>query len=370
VFTDPVGQPLQIEDSKGQLVWFASRVDPYGHIEVHPASQLEYNLRWPGHYYDPETALHYNRYRYYDPGLGRYLQTDPLGYEGSPTNLYGYPANPLTDVDVLGLAHTARGTRSSRRRSGDSDGTEGTSGPRRHHTTGEALDARYGLTAEQRARIRTMRRAAAGDPAAMEAMRYERTRLRRENLGMEPYRDMDAWRADVAAKNTTGNRERGTEVADTVRPGVADHVGRPLTSGDSLPDPENPGRTTKFETDVEGAGRDGETVRVRPDSITTDADGRPDPSGVVHDNKHFSGPGDQVQRETDQLRAERTLAERNGGRHVISLSSDSPDLDASPPRPRPHPDVTSGGSEVVYADPSTGRVTRVWNPDTGRWDPP
>ena len=99
VFTDPVGQPLQIEDSKGQLVWFASRVDPYGHIEVHPASQLEYNLRWPGHYYDPETALHYNRYRYYDPALGRYLQTDPLGYEGSPTNLYGYPANPLTDVD-------------------------------------------------------------------------------------------------------------------------------------------------------------------------------------------------------------------------------------------------------------------------------
>jgi RHS repeat-associated protein len=105
VFTDPVGQPLQIEDAKGQLVWFASRVDPYGHIEVHPASQLEYNLRWPGHYYDPETALHYNRYRYYDPGLGRYLQTDPLGYEGSPTNLYGYPANPLTDVDVLGLTH-------------------------------------------------------------------------------------------------------------------------------------------------------------------------------------------------------------------------------------------------------------------------
>ena len=41
VFTDPVGQPLQIEDAKGQLVWFASRVDPYGHIEVHPASQFE-----------------------------------------------------------------------------------------------------------------------------------------------------------------------------------------------------------------------------------------------------------------------------------------------------------------------------------------
>jgi RHS repeat-associated protein len=160
VFTDPVGQPLQIEDAKGQLVWFASRVDPYGHIEVHPASQLEYNLRWPGHYYDPETALHYNRYRYYDPGLGRYLQTDPLGYEGSPTNLYGYPANPLTDVDVLGLAHPARGSRSSRGRSGDSDGAEGTlprpvhgtdSDARRPATPAELAAARQAMVESQRA---------------------------------------------------------------------------------------------------------------------------------------------------------------------------------------------------------------------------
>jgi RHS repeat-associated protein len=137
VFTDPVGQPLQIEDAKGQLVWFASRVDPYGHIEVHPASQLEYNLRWPGHYHDPETALHYNRYRYYDPGLGRYLQTDPLGYEGSPTNLYGYPANPLTDVDVLGLTHPHVDDGSTPPHGPAHGGTEG--------VTGAALATAHGL---------------------------------------------------------------------------------------------------------------------------------------------------------------------------------------------------------------------------------
>ncbi|MBN8610287.1 MAG: PAAR domain-containing protein [Deltaproteobacteria bacterium] len=126
VFTDPVGQPLQIEDAKGQLVWWASRVDPYGFIEIHPSSQLEYNLRWPGHYFDPETALHYNRYRYYDPALGRYLQTDPLGYEGSPTNLYGYPTNPLTDVDVLGLAHPATDSgATTTKTAADVDGAEG-----------------------------------------------------------------------------------------------------------------------------------------------------------------------------------------------------------------------------------------------------
>ena len=108
VFSDPVGQPLHIEDGKGEIVWWSVRNDPYGLIDIHPTAQLEYNLRWPGHYFDPETGLHYNRYRYYDPSLGRYLQSDPIGYKGSPVNLYGYCANPLVDVDVLGLTHPNR----------------------------------------------------------------------------------------------------------------------------------------------------------------------------------------------------------------------------------------------------------------------
>lgn len=103
VYSDPVGMPLHIEDASGRVVWWANRIDPYGLIDVHPAAELEYNLRWPGHYFDPETGLHYNRYRYYDPVLGRYLQSDPLGYAGSEVNLYAYPANPLVSVDVLGL---------------------------------------------------------------------------------------------------------------------------------------------------------------------------------------------------------------------------------------------------------------------------
>jgi RHS repeat-associated protein len=103
VFSDPVGMPLCIEDQDGKVVWWAERVDPYGAIEVAPGATLEYNLRWPGHYYDPETGLHYNRWRYYDPGLARYLQSDPVGYDGSPINLYSYCANPLVNVDLLGL---------------------------------------------------------------------------------------------------------------------------------------------------------------------------------------------------------------------------------------------------------------------------
>lgn len=101
-------------------------VDPFGPITVADDASIEYNLRWPGHYFDPETGLHYNRYRYYDPGLGRYLTPDPIGYRGSEVNLYAYAANPLVHVDVLGLAHRGKGdgpdTRST---SGDVDGVDG-----------------------------------------------------------------------------------------------------------------------------------------------------------------------------------------------------------------------------------------------------
>ena len=120
VFSDPVGMPLSIEDDQGSIVWWASRVDPYGVIDVHPTSRLEYNLRWPGHYFDPVTGLHYNRRRAYDPVLGRYLQSDPVGYAGSEYNLYGYPSNPLSVVDVLGLDHEGHS------RPNAEDGQEGT----------------------------------------------------------------------------------------------------------------------------------------------------------------------------------------------------------------------------------------------------
>ncbi|MEM7155010.1 MAG: RHS repeat-associated core domain-containing protein [Myxococcota bacterium] len=108
VFYDQVGQPLRIEDASGRTVWWAAYVDPYGEIEVADA-EIDFALRWPGHYYDASVGLHYNRYRYYDPRLGRYLQSDPLGQAGG-LNVYAYPSNPLLDVDVIGLTkHTGKG---------------------------------------------------------------------------------------------------------------------------------------------------------------------------------------------------------------------------------------------------------------------
>jgi len=61
-------------------------------------------LRLPGQYFDKETNLHYNYFRDYDPAIGRYIQSDPIGLTGG-VNTYAYVgSDPLHGVDPLGLA--------------------------------------------------------------------------------------------------------------------------------------------------------------------------------------------------------------------------------------------------------------------------
>jgi RHS repeat-associated protein len=64
---------------------------------------VENNFRFLGQYYDEETGLHYNYFRYYDPSIGRYLEADPIGQSGG-LNLYAYAGNdPVNAVDPMGL---------------------------------------------------------------------------------------------------------------------------------------------------------------------------------------------------------------------------------------------------------------------------
>ncbi|WP_301336277.1 RHS repeat-associated core domain-containing protein, partial [Pseudomonas fluorescens] len=63
---------------------------------------LNQPLRFQGQYFDGESGLHYNRHRYYDPRLGRYLTPDPIKLAGG-LNQYQYVPNPTGWVDPLGL---------------------------------------------------------------------------------------------------------------------------------------------------------------------------------------------------------------------------------------------------------------------------
>ena len=101
IVTNQVGVPVRVENDAGRTCWSA-RIDPYGLAHVSKGSTMQMPLRFPGHYFDEETGLHYNRFRYFSPELGRYLQSDPVGLEGG-MNLYAYPVDPLTSADIDGL---------------------------------------------------------------------------------------------------------------------------------------------------------------------------------------------------------------------------------------------------------------------------
>jgi RHS repeat-associated protein len=67
------------------------------------AGAFEFNLRFPGQYFDWETGLFYNVNRDYWPDGGRYVESDPIGIRaGLNTYLY-VNGDPLGSTDPLGL---------------------------------------------------------------------------------------------------------------------------------------------------------------------------------------------------------------------------------------------------------------------------
>lgn len=100
---DHLGTPQRVTDDQGQVAWSAELL-AYGGIAQETHSGTDNPLRFPGQYHDRETGLYYNRFRYYSPLLGRYVQPDPLGLKGG-LNVYQYTLNPLQHTDPLGLCN-------------------------------------------------------------------------------------------------------------------------------------------------------------------------------------------------------------------------------------------------------------------------
>ncbi len=106
IHTDHLGTPRLATDHNQTVVWRWDS-NAFGHSPVnddpdgdgHP---VIINHRFAGQYYDEETGLYYNDFRYYDPKIGRYITSDPIGLAGG-LNTYAYVANnPLAFSDPTG----------------------------------------------------------------------------------------------------------------------------------------------------------------------------------------------------------------------------------------------------------------------------
>jgi RHS repeat-associated protein len=104
---DHLGTPERLTNQAGEITW-RSYSEGFGKTTVDTSvtptttATTINNLRFPGQYEDPETNTRYNYFRDYDPGTGRYVESDPIGlYAGVNTYVY-VEANPLTVFDPTG----------------------------------------------------------------------------------------------------------------------------------------------------------------------------------------------------------------------------------------------------------------------------
>ncbi len=80
---------------------------------------------YQGQYYDEETGLAYNRFRYYDCDSGTYISQDPIGLAGGMPNMYAYVHDSNGWIDPLGLECQPRDSKDKFMKKGPDDSMPG-----------------------------------------------------------------------------------------------------------------------------------------------------------------------------------------------------------------------------------------------------
>ena len=102
IHNDHLGTPQKMTDASGAVVWSAD-YKPFGEATM-TVSTITNNLRFPGQYYDAETDTYYNYFRVYNPAIGRYVESDPVGIGQGKNHLYIYVnSNSINFTDPIGL---------------------------------------------------------------------------------------------------------------------------------------------------------------------------------------------------------------------------------------------------------------------------
>ena len=96
---DHLGTPKFGTNAGGTQVW-AWAPDAFGNGA--PSGSVTVNIRMPGQYFDAESGLFYNWNRYYNPVIGRYISSDPIGLEGGINTFLYAAASPVMNIDPDG----------------------------------------------------------------------------------------------------------------------------------------------------------------------------------------------------------------------------------------------------------------------------